>query len=279
MNRTLGRERREYFFAAHILIPAWFFPADLLKSSQMIDIHCHILPEVDDGPATWKVAQEMCRMAAADGIQHIVATPHANDRYHYDRPYLVGLRDHLQGLVGPAPRLGLGCDFHMSYENLQDVMVNPARYLIEGGQYLLVELSNFSIPAQIEQSYTRLRQIGVTPIITHPERNPILQRTPQRVLQWVELGCAVQVTASAFTGRWGKAAARMAEWLLKREALHVLATDAHNASTRPPSLSAARAIVADLCGQDVARALVEDNPRAVVTGQPMPYFPEPVRKD
>ena|SRR5208337_1375327 len=245
----------------------------------MIDIHCHILPEVDDGPRTWEVAQEMCRMAAADGIEHIVATPHANDRYHYDRPYLAELRDHLQRLAGPAPRLGLGCDFHMSYENLQDVMVHPERYLIEGGQYLLVELSNFSIPAQIDESYARLRQIGITPIITHPERNPILQRAPQRLLQWVGLGCAVQVTASTFTGRWGKAATQMAEWLLKCEAVHVLATDAHNVTTRPPNLSAAREIVAGLCGETVARALVEDNPRAVVTGQPMPYFPKPGRKD
>jgi len=218
-------------------------------------------------------------MAAADGIEHIVATPHANDRYHYDRAYLAELRDHLQTLAGPAPRIGLGCDFHMSYENLQEVMVNPERYLIEGGGYLLVELSNFSIPPQIEESYTRLRQMGITPVVTHPERNPILQRTPQRVLPWVEMGCAVQVTASAFTLRWGKAAARMAEWLLKCQAVHVLASDAHNTKSRPPNLSAGRRMVADLCGEQVARALVEDNPRAVVTGQPMPYFPEVVRKD
>jgi len=243
----------------------------------MIDIHCHILPEVDDGPTTWEMAQEMCRMAADDGIEHIVATPHANDRYHYDREYLAELRDHLQQLVGPAPRIGLGCDFHMSYENLQDVMVRPERYLIEGGRYLLVELSNFSIPAQIEESYGRMRQMGITPIVTHPERNPILQRTPQRVLEWVEMGCAVQVTASAFGRRWGKAATRMAQWLLKREAVHVLASDAHNVKSRPPNMSEGREAVADLCSEEVARALVEDNPRAVVTGQAMPYFPQVVR--
>jgi len=245
----------------------------------MIDIHCHILPEVDDGPTTWEMAREMCRMAAADGIEHIVATPHANDRYHYDRPYLSELRDHLQELAGAKPRIGLGCDFHMSYENLQDVMVHPERYLIEGGRYLLVELSNFSIPAQIEESYARMRQLGITPIVTHPERNPILQRTPERVLRWVEMGCAVQVTASAFGSRWGKAATRMAEWLLQREAVHVLASDAHNVKSRPPNMSVGREAVADLCGEEVARALVEDNPRAVVTGQAMPYFPHVVRGD
>jgi protein-tyrosine phosphatase len=241
----------------------------------MIDIHSHILAEVDDGPTSWDVSQEMCRRAAADGIQHMVATPHANDRYQYDREHITQLRDRLQQLIGPVPRIGLGCDFHMSYENLQDVMIHPERYLIEGGRYLLVELSNYSIPTQIEEEYTRLRQIGITPIITHPERNPMLQRTPQRVLQWVELGCAVQVTASAFTGLWGEQATRMAHWLLKREAIHVLATDAHDLKHRPPILSEARDVVEDLSSAEVAQALVDDNPRAVVTGLPLPYYPEP----
>ena len=74
----------------------------------MIDIHCHILADVDDGPKTWEVAQQMCRMAVADGIEHIVATPHANERYHYDRQYLSGLLDHLRRLVGPALRFQPG---------------------------------------------------------------------------------------------------------------------------------------------------------------------------
>jgi protein-tyrosine phosphatase len=245
----------------------------------MIDIHCHILPEVDDGPKSWEVSEEMCRMAAADGIEHIVATPHANDRFHYEREYLKKLRDLLQQRIGPAPRIGLGCDFHLSYENLQDAMVNPQRYAIEGTQYLLVELSNYGIPVQIDDSFSRLLQLGITPVITHPERNPILQKTPLRILQWVELGCAIQVTGSAFTGRWGDGAARTAEWLLRREAIHVLASDGHDAKSRPPVLAAARAAVAAKCGEERAQALVDDNPRAIVSGQPLPYFPEPVGKD
>jgi len=245
----------------------------------MIDIHSHILPGVDDGSKSWEISEEMCRIAAADGIEHMVATPHANDHYAYDRVHLTQLRDQLQERIGPLPRLGLGCDFHMSYENLQDMMINPERYLIEGGRYVLVELSNYSIPVQIDESYTRLLQMGITPVITHPERNPILQRTPKRVLQWVELGCAVQVTASAFTGRWGETAFRMAEWFLKHDALHVLATDAHDTKSRPPVLSEARESVEELRGPDVARALVEDNPRAIISGEPLPYLPDPVMKD
>jgi len=120
--------------------------------------------------------------------------------------------------------------------------------------------------------------MGIRPIITHPERNPILQQTPQRVLKWVELGCAVQVTASAVTGYWGERPWHIATWLLERNAVHFLATDAHDAKHRVPILSAARKEVAEVCGADIAQALVDDNPRAVISGKPLPYFPDPVVK-
>ena len=244
----------------------------------MIDIHCHILPNVDDGPKSWDTSQEMCRMAAADGIEHIVATPHANERYKYDRQLLANELEYLKGMVGPVPRLSLGCDFHLSYDNLRDVMITPERYTIDGSHYLLVELSNYSIPAQIDECFTRMADIGVTPVITHPERNPILQDTRERVLQWVDQGCAVQVTASAVTGAWGQKVERVAEWLLERNAVHVLATDAHDIKHRTPSLSAARDKIAKLYGREVAQALVDDNPRAIISDQPLPYFPDPVTK-
>ena len=244
----------------------------------MIDIHCHILAEVDDGPKSWDAAEEMCRIAVADGIEHIVATPHANERYPYDRGYLVNVVDYLRQRVGAAPKLSLGCDFHLSYENLQDVLVRPERYTIEGSHYLLVELSNYSVPVQVDECFTRLSEKGITSVITHPERNPILQGTPQRILRWVELGCAVQVTASALTGAWGERVGRTAKWLLERDAVHVLASDAHDAKDRPPLLSAGRDAVADICDADVAKALVDDNPRAIISGLPLPYFPDPVMK-
>ncbi len=244
----------------------------------MIDTHCHILPEVDDGPTSWETAQEMCRVALADGIEHIVATPHANERYHYDRDHLIGVLEHLRQLVGDTPRLSLGCDFHLSYENVQDVLVQPARYTIEGTNYLLVELSNYGVPLQIGGCFMKLGELGLIPVITHPERNPILQPLPQRMLEWVEQGCAIQVTASALNGSWGERARRTARWLLEREAVHVLASDAHDARHRAPILSAGREAAAEICGAEIAQALVEDNPRAIVSGQPLPYFPKPVMK-
>ena len=230
----------------------------------MIDIHCHILPEVDDGPKSWETAESMCRTAAQDGIEHMVATPHANDRYFYDREYLSGLLQNLQQRIGDSPKLSLGCDFHLSLENMQTALVTPEEYRIGSSRYLLVEFSNFSIPAQIDDWLGQMVELGTRPIITHPERNPILQQTGERVLQWVELGCAVQVTASAITGSWGAKAREMAHWFLKEKAVHFLATDAHDTVRRPPVLSEARKIVAKQFGEEWADTLVEENPRAVV---------------
>lgn len=218
----------------------------------------------------------MCQAAAADGITHMVATPHANDRYHYDREHLQGLVTRLQELVGDAPKLSLGCDFHLSYDNMQDVLANPARYAIADTHYMLVELSNYGIPAQITDCFTQLGDRGVTAVITHPERNSILRESPQRVLEWAEQGCVIQVTGSALTGFWGQRTLRAAEFLLEHQAVHVLATDAHDTEKRVPILSMAREAAADICGEEIATALVESNPRAIISNEPLPYFPRPV---
>ncbi|HTW59572.1 MAG TPA: CpsB/CapC family capsule biosynthesis tyrosine phosphatase [Terriglobales bacterium] len=241
----------------------------------MVDIHSHILPEVDDGPKTWEMCVAMCKMAAADGITHQVATPHANDRYHYDREYLQGLLQHLQQLVGDSLKLSLGCDFHLSIDNIRDAIAHPARYAIEGTRYLLVEFSNYSVPEQTTNSFLKLGDVGLTPIITHPERNPILRESPQRVVEWAEQGCVIQVTGSTLTGFWGERSLRAAQWLIERQAVHVLATDAHDTEKRVPILSTARDAAAELCGDDIAEALVEGNPRAILSNEPLPYFPRP----
>ena len=242
----------------------------------MIDIHCHILPEVDDGPKSWDVAVEMCRMAIADGITHTVATPHANDRYAYDRPYLAGLLDQLREKVGPSLKFSLGCDFHLSFENLERALENPGTYTIGETKYLLVELSNYSVPNQITECFTRLGDRGLTPILTHPERNPILQQTPLRILEWAEQGCLIQVTASSLTGFWGERPEIVARWLLDRSAVHVLASDAHETKRRIPNMSAARAVAERIVGAEYAQALVEGNPGAIVQGTPIPFFPRPI---
>lgn len=241
----------------------------------MVDIHCHILPGVDDGPKDWEVSAEMCRIAAADGVTHIVATPHANDEFAYDRAALRARLTKLQTIAGEWPMLTLGCDFHFSYENVSAALADPNRFTIGNTRYLLVEFSDFALSLPMRDALVRLRNAGVIPIVTHPERNLLMQQDSGLILKLLELGCLVQVTASSLTGRWGEAAHKTAVWLLQHKAVHVLASDGHDAQRRPPVLSAGRDAAAKICGQEVARALVDDNPRAVIGGEAVPYWPRP----
>ena len=111
------------------------------------------------------------------------------------------------------------------------------------------------------------------PIITHPERNQPLMKNPEMVLKFVEQGCLVQVTANAVTGAWGSRSKKLVEWMLEREAVHVIASDAHDPVRRKPVMSEARDAVAKMAGADVAEALVTRNPEAIVEGQAVPYQP------
>jgi protein-tyrosine phosphatase len=244
----------------------------------MIDIHCHILPDTDDGASTWETAVDMCRMAVKDGIKHIVATPHANDEYDYQRSRHLDTLQRLQEAAGQDLTLSLGCDFHFSFDNIQDALAHRDRYVIGSTTYLLIELADFSIPPNMTTLLAQLMAAGMRPILTHPERNRILQKRPEPVLEWAREGCIVQVTANSLTGRWGDRALKAAHYLFKHDAVHVLASDAHNTHSRPPVLSAGREAAAKLVGRDVADALVEGNPGAIVNDRDLPYFPAPIMR-
>jgi protein-tyrosine phosphatase len=242
----------------------------------VIDVHCHLLPAVDDGAKSWEVTRAMLRVAAEDGITHIVCTPHANDEFAYDRAAHLALTAEAQQVAGEWPHLILGCDFHLSFENIQDALAHPRRYTVGSTPYLLVEFSDFGVAPGVLESIHRLIAAGMQPILTHPERNSYLGRNHDTIRRLVELGCFVQVTASAFTGYWGEAVRQCAEQLLRKRLVHLLASDAHDHSHRPPRLSAGRDAVRKLAGEEIAMALVEHNPRAVVEGTPLPWLPKPV---
>lgn len=233
----------------------------------MVDIHCHILPAIDDGSESWEMTAAMCRMAALDGITHIVATPHCSLQFEYDRDHYTDMLATLSEVANGRLTFSIGCDFHLSRHNIADAMDNPQRYAIGDSQYLLVEFEHHAIPVNANEQLLAVVSRGLVPIITHPERNAYLIKHPETVLEFVELGCLVQVTANAFTGFWGPKARKTAEWLLHRHAVHVVATDAHNVDTRPPVLSEARDRVAALAGVETAEALVTHNPSAIVAGQ------------
>jgi protein-tyrosine phosphatase len=233
----------------------------------MIDIHCHILPAVDDGSKSWEMTAEMCNLAAQDGVTHLVATPHSNDKYTYDRDRYTEMLESLQDMAGGKLTFTLGCDFHFSYDNIRDALQHPRRYTIGETQYLLIEFSDYGIPPSVRHDVFAISSCGMVPIITHPERNRLLLKNPEMVLMLVEHGCLVQVTANAVTGAWGSNSRKMVEWLLQRNAVHVIASDAHDSVYRTPILSRARDVVANLAGVDVAEALLTHNPAAIVEGR------------
>ena len=235
----------------------------------MVDIHCHILPEVDDGSRSWQITREMCRIAADDGVRHIVATPHCNDEYAYDRERCEGLKGRLEEAAEGRIEFSIGCDFHFSYENIVDAIANPGRYSINGTQYLLIEFSDYGIPPNVAELLFQFTSRGMVPIVTHPERNPLLATRPEKVLELIDAGALVQVTANSITGFWGEKAKLVAEWLLAQGAVHVIASDAHDAKFRRPVLSEARNSVARMLGEQAAADLVQNFPQAIVAGKPL----------
>ena len=241
----------------------------------MVDLHCHILFGLDDGPKNIEDSLAMAEDAIADGITHVVATPHCSSQFLFDFANVRAARDALAEKLHARLKLATGCDFHLNHENLLAVRKHPVPFCINQKDYLLVEFNEFSIPPAMDQTLHELQLAGLRPIITHPERNPILRENLQRVVEWAEQGCVIQMTGSALTGFWGERTRHAAEWLLESQAVHVLATDAHDLEKRVPILSTSRDAAAQIVGDEVAEALVNDNPSAIVNDQPLPFFPRP----
>lgn len=240
----------------------------------MVDIHCHILPGLDDGSTSMEESVQMAEMAIADGITHVVGTPHSNGEYKFDPVLIRQRRDELQALVGDRLKLATGCDFHLSIENLLEIPKDPARFTINQKNYLLVEFADFSLPPGIEDTLHRLQLMGLSLIVTHPERNRLICAQPDRLRRWLHQGCFVQVTAQSLLGRWGETVQKQSEKWLDQEMVHFVASDAHNVKQRPLQLRKAYEAVAARCGEPRAQALFVDNPLAAFEGRPLLYEPE-----
>jgi protein-tyrosine phosphatase len=240
----------------------------------MVDLHCHILPGIDDGAATAEESMAMAESAIADGITHVVATPHSSSHYHFDFSQVRQLRDELQKQVGDRLKIATGCDFHLNPENLAALHKNPQQYCINQHEYLLVEFNEFSIPPSIDQTLHEIQLAGIQPIITHPERNGILRTRPERLKKWVQQGCFAQVTGGSLTGVFGAGAQQDALRWIREGLIHFVASDAHNTRRRPLRLQPAYDVVVDQFGQEKARALFQDNPLAAFEGQELLHVPE-----
>jgi protein-tyrosine phosphatase len=241
-----------------------------------VDIHSHVLHGLDDGAKSLDESLAMLAMAAADGVTDIVATPHANSRYPFD-PALIDER--LKELDGRSPiRVHRGCDFRLQPDTIEDALAHPEKYAINGRTYLLVEFPELSVFSHTEHVLQRLLDVGLAPVITHPERHRTLPGRHADLARWIQLGCYVQVTAGSFTGLFGQGARSHAYALLERGLVHLVASDAHDTTRRPPLLSGAYQALAAEWGEEETRPLFVDNPRAVVDGEPIDTVTQPRRR-
>jgi protein-tyrosine phosphatase len=216
----------------------------------------------------------MAESAIADGITHVVATPHSSSEYFFDFPHVRKLRDELQAKVGDRLKIATGCDFHLNPENLLALRKNPQQYCINQRDFLLLEFNEISIPPSMDQTLHEIQLGGVQPVITHPERNGILRARPERLKKWVRQGCFAQVTGGALTGGFGSGAQQDALRWIGEGLIHFVASDAHNTRTRPLRLQPAYDVVVDRFGQDKALSLFHDNPLAAFEGRELPHVPE-----
>lgn len=219
----------------------------------------------------------MCRIAAAEGIGTIVATPHVlRGRWPvFSRLELESKIARLRDAVGDSPRLLLGSEYFFAHDMTEVLSTGASIVPLAGSRYVLLELAANSVPPMLEQPLYRAQLEGWVPVIAHPERNTVFQQRPDLLLYLVRHGARVQLTASSLTGAFGAEARAASELFLTRGLVHFVATDAHNTAKRPPRLREALVALRELVGDRITDALTHANPLAVVENRGLAWEPEP----
>jgi len=233
----------------------------------MVDTHSHVVWGVDDGADSIEESVAMLEAASASGTTDIVATPHANSQYTYNAELIEERIRELAGITNGTPKIHRGCEFHLNFDNIDHLLEHPYTYTIGGKQYLLIECPDFHIGRYTDSVLRRLVDAGLTPIVAHPERNPVIRKDLARLEGWVDLGCLTQVTALSLVGGFGGSARTTSMKLLDRGLIHIVASDAHGPVCRHPRMDEAYRVVRSRCGEDLTEMLFTDNPRAVVEGR------------
>lgn len=249
----------------------------------MIDIHSHVLPEIDDGPKNWDETMAMVRQAAEDGIREIAITHHVLSNLAYERESEIlqkfeMLKQRVE-LEGYNVRFHLGSEIYVQADM---ELTHTISTYNNNGKYFLVEFPMQGIPRFVADRFFELVLDGMVPIIAHPERNATIIRNPERAFEFVQRGALLQLNASSLLGRHGSQVRDTAMILLNSNLVHFVATDAHNTTSRPMRLSPAWNAVAEGWGAERAATLFDTNPRKAILGEPItppePLPVEPLKK-
>jgi protein-tyrosine phosphatase len=237
----------------------------------MIDLHCHILPNLDDGPSSLDESLAMARRAVEDGIHTIVATPHT-----LNGVYLNSVEDVSENLAILQEALSKnhidlklypGADVHLCPNMVKQIETGEAGTINHARKYIILELPSHTIPAAAKEEIFKLKTSGITPIISHPERNTAIQQDSDILYDLISMGALGQVTAMSLTGDFGLFVQQTAHQLINQRLIHIIASDAHSADGRPPVLSNAVDCAAEILGSDEeAGHMVTTIPAAILAG-------------
>jgi protein-tyrosine phosphatase len=239
----------------------------------MIDLHCHLLHGIDDGPSTLEESLALCRLAVADGITRAIVTPHIHPgRWENNRTSIYAACNSLQHTLDDHEiplQLGFAAEVRLTDRIPEQVARDDIPFYgeVDGYQVMLLEFPHGHIIPGSHKLAQWLLDRGIRPMIAHPERNRQIMKNISQLQPFIDSGCWLQVTAGSVIGHFGARSQSIAHQLLENDAVMVLASDGHNASARPPALRQAFDSIAAQYGGERARRLMLDTPVAIVAGQ------------
>ena len=247
----------------------------------LVDIHCHILPGIDDGSKDMATSLKLARQAVNDGITHALVTPHhLNGRYINHKKDVIQLTDLFQKRLEKEniPLTVFACqEVRLSDKLIEAVDNDDILYCDPDGQYMLLEFPSEDVPAYAKNVVFELLQRGITPIIVHPERNNKILQEPKTLEGFLEQGCLVQVTASSYTGVFGKKIADLSKRMIEAGQVDCFASDAHDLPNREYELSEAIDKARQEFGREVAYNL-KNNARKIINGDQVMLNWQPLGK-
>ncbi len=234
----------------------------------MTDIHCHLLPGIDDGPRNWEQSIELCRAMADDGITRAVATPHLIDGVYNNTlslvtPLTAQLNERL-GNTGIKLEVLTGAEVDLASRYAQG---SPELPTLAGGKAVLLEMPMAVLPQAMEEILFSVTSQDLIPVLAHPERNEPLQDNPRLAADWLRAGAVLQVDGDSLLGVWGRGAERLAIKLLERGLAQAMASDAHSVKRRPPRLAEARQRATELVGEQAAALLTNSGPQELLASR------------
>lgn len=239
----------------------------------MIDLHCHIIPYIDDGAKSIKIACSMAKLAWRSGVNTIVATPHCNLRNarknYLDQDFLLILSSFRAVLRQQGIPITIlpGAEVFAHADNIRELIDHRQLATINGSRYLLVEFPFHQDGKLISTTLDAISRRGLIPVIAHPERYDTVQEHPSYVARWLEQGCVIQINKGSLLGRLGRNAHACAKYLIANQYVHVIASDAHDMNYRPPGFF--RLLQSKQIPPAYVKLLLKENPLRIVSNEPV----------